>query len=345
MQQALYSHFSDRYAVVFEALARSWEGAESNRRIDALLVRRAAADPAAAKRNVTAAAGVLAAGLGAEFIGGDSLFPAPPPVDPGDHGGLERIAVEIKVSRQDFKSDVVNPAKQAPWRELAHRHAYAVPAGLVGVAEVPRESGLLVVSEGGSGRFTVEWAKRAPKAATARPLSLGQILDAFYRWSRAEAAAKGFTGQDRGRDPESLRLDNARLRAELDRARGLAERRSEKISELQKRIAAFEPLPCATCGRQLRPARPRKADTGLVWEHVAADEVVCLELRTAVAQAEHDREVAEAEVRYGKDGRTPAWMRERSLCVWPPLPVYPGDGDGADEVEREALQRLVSQTD
>lgn len=329
MQQALYSHFSDRYAVVFEVLARSWEGAESSRRIDALLVRRAPADKTAAKRNVTAAAGVLAAGLGqVEFIGGDSLFPLPAEPEPGDHGGLERIAIEIKVSRGDFLNDVRNPAKQQPWRELAHRHAYAVPAGMVGAAEVPAGSGLLVVGERGDGRFkTVEWARRAPKSATARPLSLGQQLDAFYRWSRAEAAAKGFSGlgQARGDDLEALRLENDRLRAELERSHNLAERRSDQIGELKKRISAFEPLECVTCGLPLRPGRPRRANFHLGWEHTKTDEAACLERRTTLAQAEHDQAVADTEKRYGKDGRSAMRMREQSLYVSPPQPVYPGD--------------------
>lgn len=339
IKRALYSHFADRYAVVFEATARSWEGAASTRRIDALLVRRAPADKTAAKRNVTAAAGVLAAGLGAEFIGGDSLFPVPAAPEPGDNGGLERTALEIKVTRQDFLNDVRNPDKQAPWRELSNRHAYVVPAGLVGVSEVPRESGLLVVTDQGDGRCSVEWARRAPKSAAARPLTIGQQLDAFYRWSRAEAAAMGFTGPGRGQDVETVRLENDRLRKALELAENLAERRSEKIGQLQTRIAAFEPLACSTCGRPLRPARPRKARTDTAWEHVAADEVECLALRTAVAQAEHDQAVAEAEVRYGKDGRSATWMRERSLYIYPPLPVYPGDEEDGGQA------RLASQSD
>lgn len=339
MQQAVYAHFSDRYAVVFEVLARSWEGAESSRRIDALLVRRAPADKTAAKRNVTAAAGALAAGLGqVEFIGGDSLFPLPAAPEPGDHGGLERIAVEIKVSRGDFLNDVRNPAKQQPWRELAHRHAYAVPAGMVAPAEVPSGSGLLVVIDQGDGCVRVEWARRAPRSVTARPLSLGQQLDAFYRWSRAEAAAMGFTGMpvQRSDDPAALRLENDRLRTELERSRNLAERRADQVGEMRKRISAFEPLPCATCGLPLRPARPRRADIHLVWEHTKTDEAACLEQRTALAQVEHDQAVAESEAK-GQKEHTTEWLRSRALYVWPPLPVYPGD-----EQETPA-SRLASQ--
>ncbi len=345
VEGALYRHFIDRYAVVFQVTARSWEGAESTRRIDALLVRRSSADTkTTAKRNVTAAAGVLAAGLGqATFAGGDSLFPdLPPPAPPpaGDDGGLDRLAIEIKVSRQDFLNDVRDPAKQQPWRELAHRHAYAVPAGLVGVNEVPRGSGLLIVKYSDSGYLPVEWARRAPRSATARPLSLGQQLDAFFRWSRAEATVRGYGGyaSERTDDPDDLRRRLAQVEAELTRARSVAEQRLEKVGQLKQRLAAFEPLPCSTCGRPLRPARLRKADTHLRWEHVAADEAVCVVQRTAVAQAEHDQEVAESATE-GQRPEVVEFMRKRRLYVWPPQPVYPGDGEDDNE------PRLASQSD
>ena len=43
----------------------------------------------------------------------------------------ERRAIEIKVSRADLLSDVSHPEKQQPWREITHRHYYAVPAPLL----------------------------------------------------------------------------------------------------------------------------------------------------------------------------------------------------------------------
>jgi hypothetical protein len=53
-------------------------------------------------------------------------------------GPVELLAVEIKVTRADFLADVRDPHKQARWRDLTHRMAYAVPEGLVKADEVPR---------------------------------------------------------------------------------------------------------------------------------------------------------------------------------------------------------------
>lgn len=352
MQRALYQHFSDRYAVLFEVTARSWEddtvdSSRSSRRIDVLLVRRtpkSAASRNVEKRRVTAAAAVLTAGLDAEFIGGDSLFPVgelpapaePAPAEPGDDGGLDRLAIEIKVSRPDFLNDVRNPDKQAPWRTLAHRHAYAVPAGLVSVGEVPAASGLLVV--GGMNRpSTVSWERRAPRSATARPLTLSQQLDAFYRWSRAEAAAMGLSGARTADtdDPAELRLEIARLRGELQRKEGAVDRLVDQLDAAKHRLAVFEPLPCSTCGLPLRPARARQTDLYLRWEHARADAAACLERRTALAQSERDQWVAEG-VAQGKPDRVVDFRRDRPLHVPAPEPVYPGD-------DTEPTQRLASQ--
>src|SRR5215471_18295625 len=54
-----------------------------------------------------------------------------------DAGPLDLLALEIKVSRGDFLADVRDPAKQERWRQVAHRHAYAVPDGLVRPDELP----------------------------------------------------------------------------------------------------------------------------------------------------------------------------------------------------------------
>lgn len=82
---------------------------------------------------------------------------------PERDGAIDRLAVEIKVSRADFLSDIAVPEKQAPWREFANRHAYAAPAGLIKVEELPEGSGLLEITEAAWGR-AVTWVKRAPYA-------------------------------------------------------------------------------------------------------------------------------------------------------------------------------------
>lgn len=52
----------------------------------------------------------------------------------------KRTAIEVKVSRQDFRSD--SDEKRRPWKEFAHRFVYLTPTGLVDPSEVPAGCGL-----------------------------------------------------------------------------------------------------------------------------------------------------------------------------------------------------------
>jgi hypothetical protein len=230
--------------------------------------------------------------------------------------------LEIKVSRGDFLNDIKHPEKQAPWRDLAHRHAYCVPEGLVRLEEVPTSSGLLVVHTR-HGYPQCEWARKAPRSATARPLPTANVLDAFYRWSRAEAAAKGLTGDNRHiGGEEALRLEVERLTHETELLSGQLDRAKDELTGLRRRCAAYEPLTCSTCGRPLRPSRRRRAlaDGYLIWEHSAVDEEACQPLRAAVAGAGPDA------WRYG-------------VYVPGPEPVYPGDPTGQGDLSTSCAVR------
>lgn len=63
---------------------------------------------------------------------------------------LQRTAIEIKVTKADFKADTW--AKRRAWARVVHRFVYAVPEGLD--VKAPYNCGLWRVSE--SGRVTVE---------------------------------------------------------------------------------------------------------------------------------------------------------------------------------------------
>ena len=60
----------------------------------------------------------------------------------------QRIAVEIKVSRGDFKHEVNYPLKRTAAYRLANELYLAVPKGLVSLLEVPVDMGLIEVDEG-----------------------------------------------------------------------------------------------------------------------------------------------------------------------------------------------------
>lgn len=204
-------------------------------------------------------------------------------------GGIERLAIEVKVTRQDFLNDVRNPDKQEPWRRLAHRHAYAVPEGLVAPVEVPAGSGLLVVTDRRPGLSNVAWAVRAKRPAGHDPgaLPLSIVMDGFYRAGRAEAKVKGHgtAGDGADLDEEDLRAELVRLRAENGRLKDQVVREKEQTARWQQAFAAQGFPACATCGRPLRLPR-RKTYRSETWEHVETiDQAGCDLLRRAAAIA------------------------------------------------------------
>ncbi len=256
MNRALWWHFSDRWAILTEVTARAAyapaepapppeEGAllparlprreqvSSQRRIDVLLLRGGAA---------------------------------------ARDGGIERMAIEIKVDRGDFLSDVRDPDKQGPWRAIAHRHAYAVPEGLVAETEIPVGSGLLVVKRctGGSG-FTVRWARNAKRPAghNPGPLPLAIQMDAFYRAGRFEAKVKGHdaaAGSDLGEDVDKLRAELLRVRHENGLLANRVDREAEQKRRWQEAFGVQGCPPCATCGEPLiLVTRSRRTDR--TWDH------------------------------------------------------------------------------
>lgn len=313
---ALWEHFCSggNWAMLSEVVASTGrdDGAHRayrERRIDALLVRRSRSTPAAPKPPASRARRRQATSVGQDELPALNVESLEALVYPyagqvPDDGGMDRIAIEIKVSRADFFSDIRNPAKQAPWRELADRHAYAVPAGLVRMDEVPAGSGLIEVRWPDEGREYVngfrtgfQWKRRAPRVATARPLPLPIILDAFYRAGRLEARAKGYMAALGGRDDdgdgdvEALRMELKRVRHELDLAGNRIEREVELRTRWQKRYAAHGSPPCATCGKPLRPIHGRRSrwDVGALtygwqWDHSSVDDHnACQAIRTAAA--------------------------------------------------------------
>jgi hypothetical protein len=284
VHRALYRHFEGRWAQLTEVTARPKlvTGREQpdakSRRIDVLLIKRCPPDR----------------------FGGDPY---------------ERLAIEIKVTRADFLSDVRAPEKQGPWREIAHRHAYACPAGMVATAELPPGSGLITVSRQkyDPRRFAVEWAVRAkqPTGHVPEPLPLANIMDAFWRAGRAEAQLKGYASLEDHPPVEALVAEVTRLRHELELAENRTGRAVEARQHWQRAYGAVGAPACSTCGHPLRPKM--KARYGSTWAHPdPQDAGVCELLRTAAA------EVAYAELPEGQ-----RWAR---MQVPDPEPVdMPGE--------------------
>lgn len=133
---------------------------------------------------------------------------------------FERVAIEIKVSRGDYRSEVARPQKRAAAMLLSNRFYFAVPHGLVRVEEVPVDCGLIEVWPSGRTEATLEapWrdvpppttrflaalAKRAVEPQTLRLAGMRQqVRDAEARLRVIE------------RETERARAERDRLRAEV----------------------------------------------------------------------------------------------------------------------------------
>lgn len=103
-----------------------------------------------------------------------------------------RTAVEIKVTRSDFKADTEE--KRAPWVHYTHKFVYAVPAGLVTPDEVPDYCGLWYVDP--DALRDLQWhhgvsvAKKAKVNKEAADLPANLVKSLMGRLSRYEYDAE-----------------------------------------------------------------------------------------------------------------------------------------------------------
>lgn len=203
-------------------------------------------------------------------------------------GPIETMAIEVKVTREDWKRDLDNPGKQQAWRSVAHRHAYAVPAGLVHRDEVPEGSGLIVVKFSGShGYGFPDWAKRAPYLGDDHHLLPSTIRTMFARLATLEGKTRGWNVSEQlSGNVEDLRasllsLQKAAEKAQRDKDRAEAQR--DAWRELHARTNP-KGAPCQWCGQPVKGLRPTKDGWFKGWRHVnPADDEACAELEADAA--------------------------------------------------------------
>lgn len=103
----------------------------------------------------------------------------------------ERIALEVKVTRADFKRDT--DEKRAAWFSVADRFAYVAPKGLIKREELPPGCGLMEYNADATfGTDRLKWTVVAPKRDTP-PIPFTTQFFAYLmgRASRAEQALRG----------------------------------------------------------------------------------------------------------------------------------------------------------
>jgi hypothetical protein len=80
-------------------------------------------------------------------------------------GDLRRISFEVKVSRGDFLRELKDPRKRKLALLWSNEFLFATPVGLINIAELPPEAGLVEVREDGS----LLWKVAAPWRDTPPP--------------------------------------------------------------------------------------------------------------------------------------------------------------------------------
>ena len=107
-------------------------------------------------------------------------------------GLFQRLALEIKVSRADFLTDVRESSKQELWRAQCHAHAFVAPAGLIRPEEVPTGSGLLEVGLqqilGRGVEYPRLWWSVPPLPRDADPVPDWLLHELMYRAAARDAA-------------------------------------------------------------------------------------------------------------------------------------------------------------
>lgn len=89
--------------------------------------------------------------------------------------GLQRTAIEIKVSKADYRRDTWQ--KREAWHRVVHRFVYAVPKGLLEGEGLPHNCGVWEVDD--VGRVTV--LKKAKINITPEPLPQSVVQALAYR--------------------------------------------------------------------------------------------------------------------------------------------------------------------
>lgn len=213
--------------------------------------------------------------------------------------GHRRIAVEVKVSRSDYRNET--DLKRLPAERAAHHTYYAAPAGLIDPDTLPEGWGLIEVYEdresydAGKGRGLGEFqpGREAPLVKVrVRPVERTPECDLNYlvaagmrRASRAEERIR--RGEEDAAAVPALRAEVAKLTAQLERRDEAVRRERDKVHQLRHFVIAVEGgQDCADC------ENPVAYDTRRgVWAHRDRDHHKACE----EARAEANRKAREAE--------------------------------------------------
>jgi hypothetical protein len=201
--------------------------------------------------------------------------------------GHRRIAVEVKVTKADYRSET--DIKRAPAEYSAHQTTYAAPVGLIDPATLPDGWGLIEVYESASAasegtgwalgrRGVCKW--RVRPAERTPGCDMDHLVAAVARRaSRAEERIR--SGADEAALVPQLQAEVKRLTEQAERAVEARDRYRGQATQAKRLLHAVEGAAvCADCEEPIayHPARH-------VWRHKdKGHERACNDVRTEKAR-------------------------------------------------------------
>lgn len=227
--------------------------------------------------------------------------------------GHRRIAIEVKVSRADYRNET--DVKRAPAEEAAHLTAYAAPAGLIDPDTLPPHWGLVEVYESaadaakGKGwplghQGVCKWRVRPTERTPACDMDY-LVAAMARRASRAEERIR--RAEDDVTAVPGLREEVVRLTAQLARRESAAHRERDRATTLRRQLAALTgDAVCADCEQPIA-YNPHKH----VWLHKErAHEATCRDLRAEAARVRREQATGARYLSGWPDPVEPKTMRE-----------------------------------
>lgn len=155
-----------------------------------------------------------------------------------------RVAIEVKVSRADYRSET--DAKRAASWQIAHRCLYAAPAGLIDPATLPDGWGLFEVHETADA-VLVEQGREHPPTVGMDPVT----HMALRRCAAAEDAIR--LGDTTPAEVARLRYESDSLHGMVQRAKSTARRQTALAKQARSQLLAMlgGEHHCADCEEQV----------------------------------------------------------------------------------------------
>lgn len=184
--------------------------------------------------------------------------------------GHERVAIEVKVSRSDYKNET--PEKRAPAEAAAHRTVYAAPAGLIDPRTLPDGWGLIEVYDtraaallgagqpvGDAVRSRARWRIKAVQREPYADLDY-LVAAGFRRAFRVEESLR--RGAAAGSEVARLRDEVERLATALQRRDAALTRTKNRLRLARSMALAMEGAQeCGDCGHKVI------LTVDCLWEH------------------------------------------------------------------------------